>query len=79
MTRTPASKKTLVADLRFVEETPTAEIRTTHDSVEVCFFHPGLAPNDAECQVTPYTFRINKVHEYLLIFQRPNDEKRAQP
>jgi DNA modification methylase len=27
----------------------------------------------------PAVFRINKVHEYLLIFQRPHEEKRAQP
>jgi DNA modification methylase len=27
----------------------------------------------------PAVFRINKVHEYLLIFQRPQEEKRAQP
>jgi len=72
VTPTTASKKPLVADLRFAQEAPTAEIRTTADAVEVCFFHPSLDLADAEVTVTPYTFRIRRRgDERLLVYALP--------
>lgn len=56
----PDPKKLLIADLRFQEEAPTAEIRATHDAIEVFVHLPSLRLRDAELLVTPFTLRIKR-------------------